>query len=146
MKTINESQNEKIDGENSMDKYEDKTTQNKIIIKDSKYFKRKFKKIIKRLFILTIFGLCYFLYFLSLESCFDGEGLCSTYFKWIKKKVVQEIISSILLAIMIQLILFKKISNYHLIHIIIVFFFFIIIDMEWISWIMDILISFFILY
>ena len=28
----------------------------------------------------------YYFYYLSLESCFDGEGPCSSYIKWIKKK------------------------------------------------------------
>ena len=123
IKAINESQNEKIYDDNSIDKYEDKTQQNNIVIKDYKCHKRKIRKIIKRLFVMTMFGLSYFLYFFSLESCFDGEGPCSMYFDWIKKKVVQEIISSTLLAIMIQLILLKKISKYHLLHILIVFFF-----------------------
>ena len=86
--------------------------------------KRKFKNIVFQLFIFIIFGLCYYFYFLSLESCNDGEGPCSTYLYWIKKKVFQEIISCVLLIIMMQIIILKKISKYHLIHIILVFFFF----------------------
>ena len=92
--------------------------------------KRKLKNIEFQLFIFMIFGLCYYCYFLSLESCNDGEGPCSTYIDWIKKKVIQEIISCVLLFIMLQIIILKKISKYHLIHIILVFFFFIVIVME----------------
>ena len=106
----------------------------------------KIKNIIKQLFIFMIFGISYYFYFLSLESCFDGEGPCSTYIDWIKKKVSQEIISCSLLFLLIQLILLKKIPKRHLVHIMIIFFFFIIIVMELILWIMDFLISFFILF
>ena len=90
--------------------------------------KRKFKNIVFQLFIFIIFGLCYYFYFLSLESCNDGEGPCSTYLYWIKKKVFQEIISCVLLIIMMQIIILKKISKYHLIHIILVFFFFLLLS------------------
>ena len=86
--------------------------------------KSKIKNILKQLFIPMIFGLSYYFYFLSLESCFDGEGPCTTYIDWIKKKVIQEIISCILLIMMIQLIILNKISKKHLVHIIIIFFFF----------------------
>ena len=91
--------------------------------------KNKIKSLIKQIFIFIIFGLSYYFYFLSLESCFDGEGPCTTYIDWIKKKVFQEIISCVLLIMMIQLIILNKISKKHLIHIIIIFFFFFIIVM-----------------
>ena len=92
--------------------------------------KCKIKNIINNLFILIIFGLIYYFYYLSLESCLDGEGPCSTYIDWIKKKVIQEMISCMLLIIMIQLIVLNIISKTHLVHMIIIFFFFILIVME----------------
>ena len=82
------------------------------------------KNNIKKFCIFTIFGLCYLLYFLSLESCYLGEGVCSTKLKWIKRKVIEEIISCVLLAIILELIFFNVISKYHLIHIILLFVFF----------------------
>jgi len=81
--------------------------QNEIIIKDCKYYREKLKKLIKPILIFVGFGLSYLLYYLSLESCNDGEGACSTYISWIKLKVIEEIISCILLTIMIQTIIFK---------------------------------------
>lgn len=145
MKSINESQRERIDEENYSYKNKNNIS-NHIIIKVIKNFIRKNKKFIRNFIIFIIFGLTYLLYFLSLESCFEGEGPCSIRVKWIKTKIKQELISCILLAIIVQLIIVKKISKYHLIHILLVFFFFFIfIDMERILLIMDILISFFIL-
>ena len=140
MQIINETEVEKIDDENSINKkeyseelvigeiknYEKLTNniQNEIIIKDCKYYKEKIKKIIFSILIIIGFGLSYLLYYFSLESCFDGEGPCCTYIKWIKLKVIEEIISCILLTIMLQMIILKVISKLHLIHIIIIFIFF----------------------
>ena len=146
MKTINGSQNEKIDIQTYLNKYTDSVLQVESIIKQPKLYKKIIIKIIEKYFIFIIFGMIYFLYFLSLESCFDGEGPCSMNTSWIKKKVIQEIISSIFLGIMLQLIILKKVSKIHLIHIIIVYFFFFAIGKEWILLIMDILISFLIVF
>ena len=136
MEIINESRKEQTDNKNTTDKPEDseeligeikdydKLTadiQNEIIIKDCKYYREKLKKLIKPILIFVGFGLSYLLYYLSLESCNDGEGACSTYISWIKLKVIEEIISCILLTIMLQTIIFKIISRIHLIHIIIIF-------------------------
>ena len=63
-------------------------------------------------------------YLLSLEACYEGEGPCSFKVGWIKRKLIEELISCILLTIMIQLIILKTITKKHLIHIIIVFIFF----------------------
>ena len=123
MKIINIRQDENISDEKIINKYKDKIPQNEIITQYLKYYKGKIKIILKKIFVFTIFGLSYYFYFLSLESCLDGVGPCSAYIGWIKKKVIQEIISSGLLAIIFQLVVFNKISKYHLIHIIIVFFF-----------------------
>ena len=125
-------------------KYDDNTILNLIKKKEFKRLKKTNKINKKNLFVYLIFILSYLFYYFSLESCIYGEGACSTHFIWIKTKVIEEILSSIFLAIMIELIVLKIIPKYHLIHIVIVFFFLIIIVMEWILLIMDFLISFFI--
>jgi len=130
IKTIYEIKDEKIYDDNSLIKYKNKIETNEIVIKGYKFYKEKLKIIINHIYIFVLFGLSYYFYFLSLESCFDGEGPCSININWIKKKVVQEIISCGLLTIIIQLIIFKRISKYHIFHIIIIFFFFIFIVME----------------
>ena len=122
MEVINENQNEKLYNENYFDRYEDK--EKETIINKSKFIKKKVLNNSPKYFWFAIFGLSYYFYFISLEPCLDGEAPCSIKHKWIKKKVIQEIISGMLLALMIQKILFKKISKIHFIHIIIVNFFF----------------------
>ena len=93
------------------------------IIKYFNYYKNRIIKFFKqRCFIPFYFS--YFFYGFSLEGCFRGEDLCSRKVAWMISKVIEEIISCIIMAIMIQLILFKKISRYHFIHIIICFFIF----------------------
>ena len=123
IKTIYEIKDEKIYDDNSLIKYKNKIETNEIVIKGYKFYKEKLKIIINHIYIFVLFGLSYYFYFLSLESCFDGEGPCSININWIKKKVIQEIISCGLLTIIIQLIIFKRISKYHIFHIIIIFFF-----------------------
>ena len=92
-----------------------------IIIKDSKYYKEKCKNILKISPIYIGFIVTYWFYFLSLEACYKGEGICSNNFYWIKKKVFEEIISCLFFETIIQLIILKKISKIHLFHIIITF-------------------------
>jgi hypothetical protein len=91
-----------------------------IIMKDSKYFKNKIMDILKKLSIV-FFILCYVLYFMSCEKCYDGEDVCSSKVSWIFTKIKEELISCIIMSILLQFILFKKISKIHLIHIPIVF-------------------------
>ena len=114
-------ENLKIYDEKYIGKYESKKNQCNITLFEFKYYIRNNKNNIKKFCVFTIFGLCYLMYFLSLESCYLGEGLCSSNFKWIKRKVIEEIISCVLLAIILELIFFNVISKYHLIHIILLF-------------------------
>ena len=126
LKYINENKDEKNDDEKYKEKNKGKIIQKQMTIYKFKNYIRKIKNNEKNICIYTIYtilGLSYLLYFLSLESCFLGEGACSTHFKWIKNKVIEEIISCVLLAIILELIFFKVISKYHLIHIILFFFF-----------------------
>ncbi len=72
-----------------------------IILRKQKLSRRK-KKTIKKLnnlsFIYPILYLIsYLLYFLSLEKCFEGEDICATKMTWIKKKVVELLISCLIL-------------------------------------------------
>ena len=91
------------------------------IIKFFKCTKEYTKTILLKLSKFIVFILTYWLYFLSLEACYEGEGHCSNHIYWIKKKVFEEIISCVFLSIIIQLIIFKKISKLHIIHIIVSF-------------------------
>ena len=84
------------------------------------YKKNKKKKFFK-LLILLLFFISYLLYFLSLQKCYLGFDLCSTRLGWIRRKVREEICSSIFMSILIELIIYKKIKRFHLIHIIIIF-------------------------
>ena len=106
MQIISKSQDEKADDENSMNspEYEkhlfeeiknyeklSDSIKDEITIKDSKYYKEKIKKLKKPISIFIGFGLSYFLYFLSLESCFDGEGPCTGKYNWIKLKIIEAV-------------------------------------------------------
>jgi len=66
------------------------------------------------------FILSYYLYYLALEKCFLGQLECSRKVSWIYKKIIQTFFSSIIIAILFELMLLKLISKKHLIH---VFFF-----------------------
>ena len=74
--------------------------------------------------IFILFTLSYFFYFLSLEKCFEGEGSCCRKHKWMKKKVIEELISIFLTIILLELIIVNKISKLHIIHFIIAYIFF----------------------
>ena len=70
---------------------------------------------------IVIFIVIYYLFFLSLEGCFEGEKKCSKKSKWIKKKLNEGLCSSFLLSFLFELMVQKLISKYHLIHVIAVF-------------------------
>ena len=72
-------------------------------------------------FIFFLFLLSYYFFFLSLEKCLEGEGTCCRRHKWMKKKIVEELISCFLSLILLELIILKKISKLHIIHFTIVF-------------------------
>ena len=72
-------------------------------------------------FALILFFFSYHLFFLSLEKCFEGEDRCCKKWKWIKKKLIQEAISCIIISTLFELIILKIISVFHILHFIIVF-------------------------
>ena len=80
--------------------------------------------ILQNILIFPIFLISYYLYYLSLEKCYEGVDKCCQKLKWIKKKVIQEFSSCALITVLLQLIFYKIISRFHLIHLIIIFFFF----------------------
>ena len=64
------------------------------------------------------------MFFLSLEKCTEGEDNCSMKIKWIKIKVIEELISCILTVILAELIILKLISKLHLLHFTVVYYLF----------------------
>ena len=70
---------------------------------------------------LVLFLTSYYLYYLSLEKCLDGEDICSKNWNWIIIKFKQLMISSVLIIILIFLIIFDLLSKLHLIHFILAF-------------------------
>ena len=73
---------------------------------------------------LVLFIISYYLYFLSLEKCFEGIDKCSKKWEWIMLKIAQLIISLIIIIILIILMIYNIISKFHLFHFIIVFIYF----------------------
>ena len=75
-------------------------------------FKKNFQ------FIITIisFLLSYLLYYLSLEPCFGGFDACVFKKAYIKRKVIESVLSVLINTVLIELMIFKKISKLHLIH------------------------------
>jgi hypothetical protein len=69
-----------------------------------------------------MFLLSYFLYYLSLEKCLDGFDICGTKNKWLIIKSIEAISSSLILSFLIEGMIFKIISKFHLIHIIFIIF------------------------
>ena len=76
---------------------------------------------IKNAFFTSIFLASYYSYFLSLEKCYEGEDRCCKKEKWIKKKVIELFLSCIIISLLIQFMLYKKISKLNFIHLVIVF-------------------------
>ena len=72
-----------------------------------KYLKFSNRKILINVSALVLFISAYYLYYLSLEKCFDGVNSCSRKWKWMMKKVKELIISIII-------IIHKIISRFHI--------------------------------
>ena len=105
---------------NDIEKYK---AQSDIIIVKEKFSKRivdNTKKLLKNKVFISYF-LVYILYFFSLEGCYDGEFYCSKNAKYIITKVCEIVISAFILIVLLQLIIFSKISKKHLIHTAIIF-------------------------
>ena len=89
------------------------------------YYRNVLKILFKKEFYAYVcFFLSYLLYFISLEKCTRGQDVCPVNTGWIKRKINEVIISCLIMVILTELILYKKISRLHLIHIIFFFLFF----------------------
>ena len=75
-------------------------------------------------FVFFLFFLTYYFFYLSLEKCNDGEDICCQKFGWMKKKIIEELISCILSIILLEAIILKILSKFHLLHFGIIFCFF----------------------
>ena len=95
----------------------------KIILKLIIDIKNQVKKD-SNLLIGLLFFLSYYLFYLSLERCYKGEDACCQKFKWMKKKVIEELLSCFITIILFELMIKKKISKLHLIHFIVVYIYF----------------------
>ena len=63
-----------------------------------------------------LYLIAYILYYLSLESCFEGEEKCGNNMKWIYKKLIELILSCELISFLIGKIIFEYSSKLHIIH------------------------------
>ena len=72
----------------------------------------------------VFFPLSYILYYLSLEKCMKGIFECGKNYNWIYKKIFQVFFSSIIIAILVELMILKLITKKHLIHVFIFLSFF----------------------
>ena len=72
----------------------------------------------------VFFPLSYILYYLSLEKCMKGIFECGKNYYWIYKKIFQVFFSSIIIAILVELMILKLITKKHLIHVFIFLSFF----------------------
>ena len=73
---------------------------------------------------IFLFIISYFLYYLSLEKCNEGFDACADKTTWISIKLTQLISSSIIIAILIEGMFYKKVSKYNLLHMILFYFLF----------------------
>jgi hypothetical protein len=96
---------------------------NEIRVKDTGYYKKCILNLIKNKTLIG-FILLYSLYLMSLEGCYLGEDVCTNEISYIVRKIIEEVISCIIFIFMFQLMIFKIISKWHLIHVAIIFFLF----------------------
>ena len=76
------------------------------------------KKTIKFYYVL-LFVFAYVLYIFSLEKCYKGFDFCSTQQKWIKRKILDGLISNFIIVILIELIFYNFISSLNIVHLIV---------------------------
>jgi hypothetical protein len=79
------------------------------------------RNIFKKLLVLFSFIFSYILYYSSLEKCLDGFDACAKRVRWIIFKLIESIISYAITAILLELVILKIISKYHLIHLFVIY-------------------------
>ena len=72
-------------------------------------------------YVNAFFFISYLLYYISLEKCTEGMDECPKRIDWMRNKIEEIIFSCLIMVILIELIIYRKISRLHLIHIIISF-------------------------
>ena len=75
----------------------------------------------KKVCVDIFFFISYLLYYISLEKCTEGMDECPRRIDWIQNKIKEIIFSCLIMVILIELIIYKRISRLHLIHIILNF-------------------------
>ena len=88
------------------------------------FIKKYIRTNLTNIICFLIFIICYYLYYSSTEACYEGNDGCGKKIRWITIKAMQEVVSCIIVSILFELMLYKKISKLHLIHFVIVFIFF----------------------
>ena len=92
---------------------------NSKIIKYPYYYKTILNILLnQKIYVYSFFLLSYLLYYYSLEKCFEGMDECPKRIDWIQTKEKEVIFSCLIMVILIELIIYKKINKLHLIHII----------------------------
>ena len=81
-----------------------------------------------------LYIIAYLLYYLSLESCLEGEELCGNNMTWIYKKLVELILSCELISFLMSKIIFNYSSKLHIIHLIAIFSLFAIYSHDFFFW------------
>mgnify|MGYP002624760653 CR=1 FL=1 len=99
-----------------------KTIKNSDLILEPRNKLELFKKYFPKIITILSFLLSYFLYYLSLEPCYGGFGVCVYKKKWIKSKVIEGIVSVLINTVLFELMIFKIVSKLHLIHFCFVYF------------------------
>ena len=93
----------------------------------NKSINKKFEKknrIIFNLISLLLFIISYYFYYLSLEKCLQGDDACSKKWNWMVSKIIQLIISVVIIIFLEILIIYNLISRLHLFHFCFVFIYF----------------------
>ena len=86
-----------------------------------KYIKKAVKIFLYKYSDGFLYIIAYLLYYLSLESCLEGEELCGNNMTWIYKKLVELILSCELISFLMSKIIFNYSSKLHIIHLIAIF-------------------------
>ena len=80
------------------------------------------KKSIFLILLKSLFILSYYLYYLSLEKCYEGFDRCGVKINWISLKLFEAIFSILILVLLIECMFYNIISKLNIIHIILYYY------------------------